>query len=415
MTAHILFLSAALSTERLSVIEEMFKARQGARPDPAAVPAPGAPDTCRIFLTGDAVYSLGEGELQQTWRSILSFSGVRVICDPEALGIRGYSAESLRGLYPPQTGAKIDCCENGAARFWESLAASGVPPVTEVPPRVGWLEISSPYMNASPGYGIRTLSAALDAGCATSLYAFLDGCHISHTGQRPEECANIGEALADLARRAGKKNLPFTIMVNRNCAAARGYATWDDGQGTVVSLFAVKNAHIRDLESMVQHIGRCSVLLGENAGSVSFSSAPSRGAGSGEPGELPVVPLLLFVTHPPYGTEHMYGALTLAAACAHQGIPVRVVFCEDGVYALAGEQRPLPGSDAYLATDLIGLLSLDKNIRFYALTPSIQKRGFTKNAKAGSVTEIGYAELAGLAFTPPVPGKCGDRQRILMF
>jgi Uncharacterized protein involved in the oxidation of intracellular sulfur len=413
MTAHILFLSAALSNERLSIIEEMFKARQGTRQEPAAAPEPGAPDTCRIFLTGDAVYSLGEGELQQTWRSILSFSGVRVICDPEALGIRGYTAESLRGLYLPHTGAKIDCCGSGPARFWETLVASGLP--ADVPARAGWLEISSPYMHASPGYAIRTLSAALDAGCAIGLYAFLDGCHICHTGQKPEECENIGEALADLARRAAKKDLPCTIMVNRNCAAARGYATWDDGQGTVVSLFAVKTAHIRDLETIVQHMGGCSVLFGENTGSVTFSPAPARGAGTGEKGEDPVVPLLLFVTHPPYGTEHMYGALTLAAACAHQGIPVRVVFCEDGVYALAGEQRPLPGSNAYLATDLIELLSHDKNIRFCALGPSIQKRGFTKNPKLGTVTEIGYAELAGLAFTPPVLMNCSDRQRIIMF
>ena len=47
-------------------------------------------------------------------------------------------------------------------------------------------------------------------------------------------------------------------------------------------------------------------------------------------------PLTILITKAPYGTEHAFGALSFAVASAYQGIPTKVIFIEEGVYALTG-------------------------------------------------------------------------------
>ncbi|MDD1701886.1 MAG: DsrE family protein [Methanoregula sp.] len=412
MTPHILFLSSFLVPERLSWIEQVLMYHY-TRESPGQPKDTGTQETFTLFLTGDALYSLCENESRQAWSVILSLPQVRLVCDRDARSLRGIGFEQIRERFPDRI---TECPRSGedSRSFWSALIGQSLetPPSPAVTKEIGWLEVSTPYMHGSPWNGIRCLSAALDAGCGVSLFACLDGCHICHAGQNPEECGNVGAALETLGQHAVQKNLPCTIIASRNCASARGYATWDDGQGTVVSLFTLKNAHIRDLEVIIRHIRSIPVLLAENAGCISSGdmSVPRDPATHADP----VPQVVILITHSPYRTEHAYGGITFAAACAHQRIRTSVVFIEDGIFALTGEHQPLQGSESDLIPELVALLSGSNNLRFYALASSLQKRGLTKNANLAAVTEIGYPDLAALFFCQP-DGKAFGRTRILLF
>ena len=70
----------------------------------------------------------------------------------------------------------------------------------------------------------------------------------------PEETENRGTAIETLGKSAAGKNLPpGTVMVNRDRASKRGYESWDDGLGTIGSLFVVRPAHIKDLDVIIRH------------------------------------------------------------------------------------------------------------------------------------------------------------------
>ena len=180
-----------------------------------------------------------------------------------------------------------------------------------------------------------------------------------------------------------------------------------------MSLFAIKKAHIRDLNEIADHIREVPVLLAENAGCFNILT------GTGEPGS-PVAnrtdkkSLLIIITHSPYSSAYAYGGLAFAAACAHQGIRTEVVFCEDGAYAAIGEHRPVPGSETYMIPDLLVLLTKTEKIRFYVLAPSLQIRGISRNPNFSVLSEIDYSRMGDLLFGPSPEDKNGHRRIVLL-
>ena len=82
---------------------------------------------------------------------------------------------------------------------------------------------------------------------SAELYAYLDGIHLGHHGQRPTDAENIGEGLTALNEQATAARLDFQALACGRCATARGYSTWDDGQGSVISTCTIKPFKIRDL------------------------------------------------------------------------------------------------------------------------------------------------------------------------
>lgn len=239
--------------------------------------------------------------------------------------------------------------------------------------------------------------------------ACLDGCHIGHTSQNPRDTENIGAAVEKLGKLAAEKSLPCTLLSDKDSASARGYVSWDDGLGTFGSLCMIKPVHTRNSDVIVRHIGTIPVLLSENAGSIQCSSS---GLTDNSPQSISVV---ILITHSPYTTEHTYGGIALAAACAHQGIPTRVVFLEEGILALTGEHRVPAGSEMYSIPELITHLSRNENLRFSALNTTFYMRGISKHGTLAYIKDIDFSGLSSILFNcPDASGTC-SRQHILFF
>ena len=244
--------------------------------------------------------------------------------------------------------------------------------------------------------------------------SYLDGIHLGHTGQGPIESENIGRSLEELYDQAGKQGLTCQILACNRSATARGYSTWDDGEGVIVSICTIKPFKIRDLNVMIDRFEKSHIILSENSGSIQFpwkGSAPSFDRADQNTTAPPVI---ILITRSPYSTEHAYGAIAFAVACAHQGILTRVVFLEDGVYALTGNQNFCPDSVGFNIQDLINAVAGNENLHLFALSPSFQKRGVTRNKNLKAVLEIGYPGLGKILFY--LPGNVlMDHQRVLIF
>src|SRR5208337_1218552 len=261
-------------------------------------------------------------------------------------------------------------------------------------------------------YGVQCLSAALESGMSVELYAYLDGIHIGHIGQNPTEQENIGRSIEELHEHAGRQGLQSTILGCNRCATARGYSTWDDGQGVIISTCAIKPFRIRDMSSMIDRFGQNHIILAANAGSIQLQKkGPAVSFDRAEKSST-APPVTILVTKTPYSTEHAFGAVSFAVACAHHGILTRVIFMEDGVYALAGTQKAPPDSVPFNLQDVINTVAGSENLHFFALTPSFQKRGVTKSKTLNAVLDIGFPGLGKIFFYPPANVRA-DHQRIL--
>jgi tRNA 2-thiouridine synthesizing protein C len=404
MTAHMLLLSTVLTQERLSWIEETLKYHYQ---ESQVTKSGNTPADFTFFLTGDALFSLGETESLNTWLSILALPQINLICDGDARSIRGISLTRLKERYLNQIHDCISDSPDDAKSFWKTLVTQSIEGADSA--HIGWLQLSSPYMFPSAGYGIQCLSAALDLDCGITLCACLDGCHIGHTSQNPRDTENIGAAVEKLGKLAAEKSLPCTLLSDKDSASARGYVSWDDGLGTFGSLCMIKPVHTRNSDVIVRHIGTIPVLLSENAGSIQCSSS---GLTDNSPQSISVV---ILITHSPYTTEHTYGGIALAAACAHQGIPTRVVFLEEGILALTGEHRVPAGSEMYSIPELITHLSRNENLRFSALNTTFYMRGISKHGTLAYIKDIDFSGLSSILFNcPDASGTC-SRQHILFF
>jgi len=413
MTAHLFLLGGPLTPERLSWIADSLKICFVNRmPESFRGSRPGEEPAVSFFVTGDALYSLPERETHGLWESILSLPSVRVTCDREEMDLRGISLDSLKMKYPgtvlDQNGRRI----SHPRSFWRGLVQAArrtVPGATAL----GYLLMRSPYMNRDPGLAISCLQGALEEGLPADLYAYLDGVHAGHINQKPSERRNVGEGLEELDRIARKRGLPFQVLACEPCAAARGYSTWDDGRGVSVSTCAIGPMKIRNLGIVVGRFSLPQIILGESGALVSLERDARQvpdawlGEGAGSP------PVLVLVTHTPYGTEHASGALSLAIACAHQGIPTRVVFLEDGVYALSGSHATEPDDLAFNIQDITDAAE-GPGLQLYAFTPSLQARSLEKNPRFTAVYDIGMKEFEEILFSTP-KGVGATHQRILFF
>ena len=99
--------------------------------------------------------------------------------------------------------------------------------------------------------------------------------------------------------------------------------------------------------------------------------------------------------------------------CAYQGIATRVVFLEDGVYALSGTHTRESEDPFFNIQDIINAAE-NASLQLYAFQPSFARRGIAKNSKLTSVFDIGMKELGEVLFDPP-KGVRPHHQRVLFF
>ena len=125
-------------------------------------------------------------------------------------------------------------------------------------------------------------------------------------------------------------------------------------------------------------------------------------------------PITILVTRRPYGTEVAFGAISFAVACAYEGIQTRVIFIEDGVYALMGDHKLEKGTHFFNLQEVIDAVAGSENLQFFVFQPSLNLRGISKNRKLNAVLDIGIPELGQLLFYPP-NGVSANHQRVIFF
>lgn len=413
MTANFFLLSTPVTPERLSWIEECLKFFFiQLYPEILMHQPKGESPVFSFFLTADALYSLDDPETQQVWSVILSLSGVTLICDREELDLRGVSAVQLKMKYPDQMITTNNLGAGGQPSFWNDVVSAARRTKPPLPGTVGWLQYESPYMHRSAWNGLRFLSAALADHLAIDLYAYLDGVHIGHTGQAPAEAENIGAGIEDMSGKAARNGLACQIIACNRNATTRGYSTWDDGHGVVISPSVIKPVKIRDLNVMIDRFCQNHIIMAPAAGSLQFRKGTSPFDRAEMSSAAP--PVTILVTGIPYSTETVMGAVSFGVACAHAGILTRVVFIEDGIYALTGTHRAPADGRIFSIQDVINAVAGSGNLRFFAFSPSLQKRGVSKDKSLQAVIEIGYPGLGKILFYPPANVQA-EHQRVLIF
>ena len=414
MNPHFFLLGGPVSQERLSWIEECLKFYfVKLNPENLLHHSKSLEGVFTFLLTGDALYSLHEHGTARIWEVMLALPSVRIICDRQELAVRGISVEGLKMKYPEQVIDHNRLGIGGQQSFWNDVAKIARQHEQPVPSTIGYLQLESPYMHRSALDAVKCLGAALEMHSSVELYAYLDGVHCGHINQSPTESENIGAGLETLGEKASKRGLSCQMIVCSRSAAARGYSTWDDGQGQVVSACTIRPFRIRTMNELVDRFGRNHIILGGDVASIQMrkeGQAPSFPLQ--EAGRSP--PVTVLITGTPYGTERALGAISLAVACAAHGILARVIFIEDGVYALTGNQVQDTESPSCNLQEVIDAVAGSSNLELYAFQPSLHQRGIAKNVKMNAVLDIGMTELGQLLFYPPKDLQAGH-QRVIIF
>jgi tRNA 2-thiouridine synthesizing protein C len=414
MTSHFYLLGGLLTRERLSWIEESLKFFFVKLNPENLLHHTKSKDSIFTFLvTGDALYSLQDPQTVPVWEIILSMPSVKIICNMRELELRGISAEPLKMKNPDQIIDRNSLALNGQPSFWKDVLKLARQHEQPVPSTVGYLQMESPYMHQSAHAALQYLDAGVEAHASVELYAYLDGIHVGHLGQNPSESENIGTGLDAVNEKAQKKGLSCQMMACGRCAAARGYSTWDDGQGVVISTCAIKPFKIRNLKEMIGQFKRNHVILAKDSASIQLKKdRQSSSSVISENGRNP--PITILVTRRPYGTEVTFGAISFAVACAYEGIDTRVIFIEDGVYALMGDHKLEKGTHFFNLQEVVDAVAGSPNLQFFVFHPSLTLRGISKNRKLNAVLDIGIPELGQLLFYPP-NGVSANHQRVIFF
>jgi tRNA 2-thiouridine synthesizing protein C len=415
MLENTFLLSTPVSLERISWIEECLKFFfVQLYPETLMHRKTSESPVFSFFLTGDALYSLEDPATLQVWNIILSFTPVRIVCDRQELELRGIAIGPLRMKYPDQVIDTNSPGADGRPSFWKDLAQAARQSKPPLPGTAGWFQTGSPYMHRSAWHGISFLAAALEERLSAELYAYLDGVHLGHHGQRPTDAENIGKGLTALHEQATAAGLGFQALACGRSATARGYSTWDDGQGSVISTCTIKPFKIRDLNQMIDRFLHSHTILSPDAGNLRLRKQGAALSFDRAEKTSKAPPVTILVTKSPYSSELASGGVAFAVACAHAGILTRVIFMEDGIYAVTGNHRAAPGSAVYNIQDLINTVAGNENLHFFAFTPSFQMRGITKNKSLNAVLDIGYPGLGKIFFYPPGNVQA-DHQRVLVF
>lgn len=414
MTSHFYLLGGPITPERLSWIEESLKFFfVKLNPENLLHHTKTKDSIFTFLLTGDALYSLQNPQTVPVWEIILSMPSVKIICDSKELELRGISVGPLKMKNPEQVIDRNSLALNGQPSFWKDVLKFARQHEQPVPSTVGYLQLESPYMHQSAHAALQYLDAGVEAHASVDLYAYLDGVHVGHLGQNPSESENIGRGLEAMNEKAQKKGLSCQMIACGRCAAARGYSTWDDGQGVVVSTCAIKPFRIRNLKEMIDQFERNHVILAKDSASIQLkkdgqSSSTTKSEDERKP------PITILVTRGPYGTEVAFGAISFAVACAYEGIQTRVIFIEEGVYALMGDHKLEKGMHFFNLQEVVDAVAGSKNLQFFVFQPSLILRGFSKNRKLNAVLDIGIPELGQLLFYPP-NGVSANHQRVIFF
>ena len=372
-----------------------------------------------FFLTGDALYSLVDKRCLHYWDLLFLLPPFRCVYDSRELALRGISLEPQKikfsdQLIPGETPGIPKGAESGGDPFWDRLLKTCRDDETDSPV-AGFLQLESPYMHRSSVYALRFLEAAVRAGVSPDLYTYLDGIHLGHANQDPSEFENIGKGLTAVHESAAKKGLHSLQLACSRCAVARGYRAFENSQGEVISNCTIPPFRIRNLNEIVARFERDHLIASRGAFTIRFPKEENPIPAGQSSGKRQPAPIVILITRSPYESEMAFGGLSFAIACAFRKIPVRVVFIEDGVYALAGSHQLREDETIFNIQDIIRMsTTVTPPVETYVYHPSFQHRGITKHGTLSGILAIGSRDLAKLLLMPPARSKA-QFQRVILF
>ncbi|KUG10008.1 hypothetical protein ASZ90_016587 [hydrocarbon metagenome] len=344
---------------------------------------PGEEGTFTIFFTGDALYSLADARTHDAWAALAVLRSVRIVADGDELRLQGMRGPVLSKN--PRVIIPGDGTDRTTGAFWD-LVVSTLKGEWRDPRQAAFLLCTSPYMNRTPVYMLRFLAGVHASGLRPELYTYLDGVHTVHNGQCPSEFENIGRGVAALAGSAAQSGRDAWFAACSRCATARGYYQMNPGTGFCEPSSCIESITIRPLRDILARFRERHPVLSHASGYVVARDLPAPG----------MPHLVIFITNPPYCTEWTFGGISLAVAAAMDGIPVTVIFIEDGVHALCGTHE-VPAADKIFNIQEMLAATLDvEGLQYLVHGPSLEVRGVRPAPEFQGLRQVHNQDLAGI-------------------
>ena len=351
------FFSGEVSPERARWLCDAIAYPQGPEHD---APRPGF----TIFLTGESIISLSDRRTVEYWRILAGDPSVRIVADGEEIRLHGLTTH-IRRTHPGISVHEEGEGANGAS-FWQALVAE-LREDGPGPRRAGFLLCQGPYMSRTPVFMLRFLKSALELGLSPELYAYLDGVHAAHLDQRPSEFENIGDGISAISMVAGEMEEGGWFGACSRCATARGYYVKNPETGGCQPSSCLPAVRVRPLREILDRFNGSHPILAECCGGTAYP------CDCAEPQTPPVLNIL--ISSSPYASEWAFGGLSMAVATAMGGMETRVLFIEQGVYALCGDHVVLPEDRVFNVQEMI-MATMDLPLlRYAAYMPSLLERG----------------------------------------
>ena len=352
--------------------------------------------TFTVFITGDALFSFVDAQSREAWNALSELPSVQIVVDGDELRLHGLG-DSVGAASPGITITE----RGGGTLFWEQLVFH-LAGEWKGSKKAGFLLCHPPYMSRIPVHMLRFLSGAFNAGLSPELYAYLDGVHNIHNGQRPSEFENIGRTIATLSRTAGESGKDPWFAACSRCATARGYFQMNPGTGYCEPASSIEEITIRPLKEILTRFTGYYPILSHTSGGI----VPRDVSGQQE-----IPPrLVIFITNPPYGTEWTFGGLSLALATAMDGIPTTVVFVEHGVYSLYGTHEVPPNDKVFNVQEMVAATGDVPSLCYLVHAPSLERRGIDVEEHLSGIRQVQNDELARILWDQASPAT-----RILFF
>lgn len=283
--------------------------------------------------------------------------------------------------------------QSSSRQFWTDVIRSFSPvfPVNEAidgSPRFGFLLLDGPYQSHAAVHAMSALNRARDANLVPDLFMYLDGVHAAHAFQRPTTFMNIADAIQRLVRSTGDARPRSQLLACSRCATARGYASVPFDENNTKSSHAIPEVDFVNLNNIIEHFQSPWGILSTGCAIARREAV----AGTNQK-----VALNILACHPPYGTEHAYGAISMAMAAAmNHDMPTNLIFIEDGVLCVSGLYRNGVEDQLYNIQEIIESAQDESLLRVIACKQSMDLRGLCPMKSLGHVAEISLDMLGGL-------------------
>ncbi|MFX0070316.1 MAG: hypothetical protein ACFFAO_04420 [Candidatus Hermodarchaeota archaeon] len=353
----------------------------------------------KFFLTGDSIFSLIDTLYLDLWLKI--FKHKETICYVDSWDLE------LFGLKKSDFNVKIsnklhieDNKKTTPLLFWETFLKILDP--KKYGNSFGFLELKGPYMSRTSVHILRALRASLREEISPELYAYLDGVHLGHDSQRPSEFENIANGLINLKKEAEKRNLNLNMFACSRCGTARGYIKQNNSTGYIESEDAIPSFIFCNLNKIIDKFELNNIIVSPNSiliKNIQFNNFKKNKSNSLEINNRP--PIIILITHSPYGTEYTFGGISFAVACANHNIPTKVIFIENGIYSLIGSHNIRKEDGIFNIQEIVEATFDMEYLEYYAHKPSLDKRVSLNKIDLEGIKLLSTLELSRFLFDPP--------------